>query len=299
MKDYYRILELGFPSTPAEIQSAYRRLAKKHHPDKGGSEEHMKELNEAYSTLSNPVKKAAYDSRYETERARRASAKQGSYTKQGYAYQQENASKQSYSSRQENASKQEYSYQQGNASKQSYSSRQENASKQEYQKPKAGQEAPKASAKKSRIGSLGHKILDLVGVIPHWGYVAACITLVVVLLGVKAVESIQTISLRSIAERAMEVSEEDLLEGLYSVKSLNGSGVSYYTAELQREGRDGCLITVYSDFEPLRLRGTVGSAGRLNCELLGEGMVVYKPSTGTITIRFNNQEADTICEFSK
>ncbi len=58
---YYRTLGVSPDSTPDEIKSAYRAKAKLHHPDKGGDENIFKEVNEAYSILSDPNKKAGYD----------------------------------------------------------------------------------------------------------------------------------------------------------------------------------------------------------------------------------------------
>jgi len=60
-KDYYKILGVSKSATSAEIKKAYRKLAHKYHPDKGGDQEKFKEINEAYQTLSNPQKRAQYD----------------------------------------------------------------------------------------------------------------------------------------------------------------------------------------------------------------------------------------------
>ncbi len=61
-QDYYEVLGVGKTATPDEIKKAYRKLAHKHHPDKGGSDaEKFKEVNEAYQVLSNAEKRSQYD----------------------------------------------------------------------------------------------------------------------------------------------------------------------------------------------------------------------------------------------
>lgn len=64
-KDYYAILGVGRNATEKEIKQAYRRLAKKHHPDVNrgnkAAEAKFKELGEAYEALSDPEKRAQYD----------------------------------------------------------------------------------------------------------------------------------------------------------------------------------------------------------------------------------------------
>jgi molecular chaperone DnaJ len=64
-KDYYEILGVARGATPKEIKAAYRRLARKYHPDlnKGDkqAEERFKELAEAFAVLSDPEKRAKYD----------------------------------------------------------------------------------------------------------------------------------------------------------------------------------------------------------------------------------------------
>ncbi len=61
-KDYYEILGVSKTSSQDEIKKAYRKLAHKHHPDKGGSDqEKFKEINEAYQVLSNAEKRGQYD----------------------------------------------------------------------------------------------------------------------------------------------------------------------------------------------------------------------------------------------
>jgi len=64
-KDYYRILGVARNADDKAIKSAYRKLARKHHPDvsKGaGAAEKFKEINEAYEVLSDPEKRRRYDS---------------------------------------------------------------------------------------------------------------------------------------------------------------------------------------------------------------------------------------------
>lgn len=63
-KDYYKLLRIAYPSNQKEIHLLYRKLSKLYHPDSGGSESQMKELNEAYRILSNPVSKEDYDKWY-------------------------------------------------------------------------------------------------------------------------------------------------------------------------------------------------------------------------------------------
>jgi curved DNA-binding protein len=59
--DYYSALGLKRGATEAEIKKAYRSMAMKHHPDRGGDEKKFKEVSVAYDVLSDPQKKQMYD----------------------------------------------------------------------------------------------------------------------------------------------------------------------------------------------------------------------------------------------
>ena len=59
--DYYKILGVPRTATADEIKKAFRKLARKHHPDAGGDEAKFKEINEAYEVLSDDKKRKLYD----------------------------------------------------------------------------------------------------------------------------------------------------------------------------------------------------------------------------------------------
>lgn len=64
-KNYYDILNVNFDSTSLEIKRSYRKLANKYHPDKNNGNfsysEYFKEINIAYETLSDPIKREKYN----------------------------------------------------------------------------------------------------------------------------------------------------------------------------------------------------------------------------------------------
>jgi curved DNA-binding protein len=63
-KDYYKVMGVARDATEAEIKQAYRKLARKYHPDvskEPNAEARFKEVGEAYEVLRTPEKRAAYD----------------------------------------------------------------------------------------------------------------------------------------------------------------------------------------------------------------------------------------------
>ncbi len=71
-KDYYAVMGLPRDATDAQVKQAYRKLARKYHPDvskERDAEARFKELGEAYEVLRNPEKRAAYDRLSEHHRA--------------------------------------------------------------------------------------------------------------------------------------------------------------------------------------------------------------------------------------
>jgi curved DNA-binding protein len=61
MTDHYTTLGVGKNATQEEIKKAYKRLANKHHPDKGGDQEKFKDISKAYEVLGDPTNRAQYD----------------------------------------------------------------------------------------------------------------------------------------------------------------------------------------------------------------------------------------------
>ena len=64
-KDYYSILGAEEDAPRSEIERLYKRKAVLHHPDRGGDEEDMKTLNEAFGVLRDEQTRAAYDAQRE------------------------------------------------------------------------------------------------------------------------------------------------------------------------------------------------------------------------------------------
>jgi hypothetical protein len=68
-KDYYSILGAGEDSPREEIERRYKRLAQRHHPDRGGDEDEMKAVNEAWRILGNADSRRLYDAGRKRPRA--------------------------------------------------------------------------------------------------------------------------------------------------------------------------------------------------------------------------------------
>lgn len=76
-KDYYATLGADEDASQEEIERLYKRLAVRHHPDRGGDEEHMKSLNEAYRVLGDADVRRAYDAERLEARARASVRRSG------------------------------------------------------------------------------------------------------------------------------------------------------------------------------------------------------------------------------
>ncbi|HEX8845498.1 MAG TPA: J domain-containing protein [Pyrinomonadaceae bacterium] len=73
-KDYYSILGADEDASQSEIERLYKRRAVQHHPDRGGDEEEMKSLNEAYGVLRDETTRDAYDAERRQDEASDLSA---------------------------------------------------------------------------------------------------------------------------------------------------------------------------------------------------------------------------------
>ena len=86
-QDYYQIMGLKANASAKEIKTAYRRLARKYHPDLNkapNAEAQFKALGEAYEVLKDPQKRKAYDERSRQPEAHFAEKEQHSYSSDGF-----------------------------------------------------------------------------------------------------------------------------------------------------------------------------------------------------------------------
>ena len=72
-KDYYGVLGVDKHASQRDIDRAHKREAAKHHPDRGGNEERMKSVNEAYGVLKDATQRRAYDASRTTWASRASS----------------------------------------------------------------------------------------------------------------------------------------------------------------------------------------------------------------------------------
>jgi len=100
----------------------------------------------------------------------------------------------------------------------------------------------------------------------------------------------------ALCARTIRTDEEKLLYGFYCVTDVDGPDASA-SAQMTRSG-DGLRLVVYSDYEPVSYSLSLLSSGILYCEELGEGTIQYKPSIGTVNIKFTKAGKE-LCELSK
>ena len=68
MKNYYEILQVSPHASSEIIRAVWTALMKQHHPDTGGNSQQAKRINEAYSVLKDPEKRAAHDQQLTAQR---------------------------------------------------------------------------------------------------------------------------------------------------------------------------------------------------------------------------------------
>lgn len=95
-KDYYKIMGLNQDATEKDIKLAYRRLARKYHPDiskEENAEERFKEMGEAYEVLKDPAKRAEYDQylKYRSTNSQNRSQQYSSHAEHAGPYQSQGA----------------------------------------------------------------------------------------------------------------------------------------------------------------------------------------------------------------
>ncbi|WP_427018679.1 J domain-containing protein [Pseudarthrobacter sp. P1] len=77
---HYQVLGIQAGASEREIKLAYRKAARKAHPDHGGDAAHFRQVTEAYETLIDPARRAAYDRSYGANRRGSAGTRQGGWS---------------------------------------------------------------------------------------------------------------------------------------------------------------------------------------------------------------------------
>ncbi|MDI1352530.1 MAG: DnaJ C-terminal domain-containing protein [bacterium] len=93
-KDYYKIMGVAQNASEKDIKTAYRKLARKYHPDlnkEANAEEHFKEMGEAYEVLKDPAKRAEYDQYVKNREFNQNAHHSRENSNGGFQYQQQGA----------------------------------------------------------------------------------------------------------------------------------------------------------------------------------------------------------------
>lgn len=154
--DYYKILGVPNDATTSQIRSRYKDLALKLHPDHEGDVNLMALINEAYATLSDVQKRAAYDNKSKGGNNSYSYAKSSSSSHRSYDYQRRGTQGQ-----QQQTHKTDNTSYQSSGAKQSYSQPKSESAK----KPPTDQEAEREKERRHRPSNL-HFILKYPYVLP-------------------------------------------------------------------------------------------------------------------------------------
>ena len=136
MKNFYQILEINENASQEIIDKAYKVLVKKYHPDlqttaeeKNKCEEKIKQINEAYETISNPDLRAKYDNMLQEEYNKKLQMQQEEKLKKQYQQQQNNINMQNQTNQ---VKAKQPNFSQNNQN--NYSQNQQNIREEEYQR---------------------------------------------------------------------------------------------------------------------------------------------------------------------
>lgn len=166
MKTLYEILEVSENASKEVIEKAYRVLAKKYHPDlqteenKLEAEKRMKEINEAYSVLSDEIKRKDYNNKLVVERqeakAREETKTQANYQKYGQTYYETHTQNQAYYNQQRPMTEEEYK--EAQKRKQEAIKKQQKMQQEMQRNMQAQYEQKYQEAYEGYLRSLGYKI---------------------------------------------------------------------------------------------------------------------------------------------